>query len=113
MPSSWLPDAVPVIPADERLEGAALAPVTVGAHQTVRTRPVPDNRTTYIQMLLRWKQCNGIDILFSPPELAAAHLGRPLQTHGVAAGVPRGAVAAVRLRHRGLAGRVLLGAGGR
>ena len=113
MPSSRLPDAVPVIPADERLEGATLAPVTVGAHQTVRTRPVPDNRTTYIQMLLRWKQCNGIDILFSPPELAAAHLGRPLQTHGVAAGVPRGAVPAVRLRHRGLAGRVLLGAGGR
>ena len=43
MSSSRLPDAVPVIPADERLEGAALAPVTVGAHQTVRTRPVPDN----------------------------------------------------------------------
>ena len=105
------PNAVPIVPADEGSEGAALAPVTVGAHQTVRTRPVPDNRTTYIQMLLRWKQCNGIDILFSPPELAAAHLGRPLQTHGVAAGVPRGAVAAVRLRHRGLAGRVL-GAGG-
>ena len=50
--------------------------------------------------------------LLSPPELAAAHLGRPLQTHGVAAGVPRGAVSAVRLRHRGAAGRVL-GAGGR
>jgi len=81
------PDAVPVVPADEGSEGAALAPVTVGAHQTVRTRPVPS-------------------------ELAAAHLGRPLQTHGVAAGVPRGAVAAVRLRHRGAAGRVL-GAGGR
>ena len=64
-----------------------------------------------IQILLRWKQCNGINILLSPPELAAAHLGRPLQTHGVAAGVPRGAVPAVRLRHRGLAGRVL-GAGG-
>ena len=62
-------------------------------------------------MLLRWKQCNGINILLSPSELAAAHLGRPLQTHGVAAGVPRGAVPAVRLRHRGLAGRVL-GAGG-
>ena len=43
MSSFRLPDAVPVIPADERLEGAALAPVTVGAHQTVRTRPVPDN----------------------------------------------------------------------
>ena len=64
-----------------------------------------------IQIVSRWKQCNGINILLSPPELAAAHLGRPLQTHGVAAGVPRGAVPAVRLRHRGLAGRVL-GAGG-
>ena len=57
---------------------------------------------------MQWNQYN---ILLSPPELAAAHLGRPLQTHGVAAGVPRGAVPAVRLRHRGLAGRVL-GAGG-
>ena len=37
------PDAVPVVPADEGSEGAALTPVTVGAHQTVRARPVPDN----------------------------------------------------------------------
>ena len=56
---------------------------------------------------MQWNQY----ILFSPPELAAAHLGGPLQTHGVAAGVPRGAVPAVRLRHRGLASGVL-GAGG-
>ena len=51
-PSSRLPDAVPVVPADERLEGAALAPVTVGAHQTVRTRPVPDNTQHIIQISL-------------------------------------------------------------
>ena len=54
-PSSRLPNAVPVIPADERLEGAALAPVTVRAHQTVRTRPVPDNTQHIINMVtMQW-----------------------------------------------------------
>ena len=40
-PPPPLPDAVPVVPAHECLEGAALAPVAVRAHQTVSTDPVP------------------------------------------------------------------------
>ena len=56
------PDAVPVVPADEGSEGAALTPVTVGAHQTVRTRPVPGiMHTNIINMVtMQWKQCSSL-----------------------------------------------------
>ena len=50
------PDAVPVIPADEGPEGAALAPVAVGAHEAIRTRAIPS-------------------------KLPPTHFPRPLQTH--------------------------------
>ena len=35
------PDTVPVVPADEGSEGASLTPVTVGAHQSIGTGPIP------------------------------------------------------------------------
>jgi hypothetical protein len=38
------PDAVPVVPTHEGLVGAALAPVAVRAHQTIRTNTVPANK---------------------------------------------------------------------
>ena len=47
--AAWLPppspDAVAVVPADEGAEGAALAPVAVGAHQPVSAVPVPAHTT--------------------------------------------------------------------
>ena len=52
----WSPDAVPVIPADEGPEWAALTPVTVGAHQAICTSAIPS-------------------------KLAPTHLTGPLQTH--------------------------------
>jgi len=63
------PDAVSVVPAYEGPEGAALASVAVGAHQTVGTAAVPG-------------------------ELAATHLAWPLEADGVPTGVFRGAVGA-------------------
>jgi len=36
-----LPNAVQVVPTGEGCEGAALAPVAVGAHQAVGADPVP------------------------------------------------------------------------
>ena len=35
------PDTVPVVPADEGGEGAALASVTIGAHQAISTGAIP------------------------------------------------------------------------
>ena len=76
------PDAVPVIPADEGPEWAALTPVTVGAHQAICTSPIPS-------------------------KLAPTHLTRPLQTHPLPTTVHGSAVCAVQ----GAGIRLVLGTG--
>ena len=68
------PDAVPVIPADEGPEGAALTPVTVGAHQAICTSPIPS-------------------------KLAPTHLTRPLQAHRISTVVGCYSVCAVTGAH--------------
>merc|ERR1719431_1538968 len=69
-----LPDAVPVVPADEGSEGAALAPVAVGAHQAICTGAIP-------------------------PKLAPTHFSWTFQAHHVSTIVSSRAVGAVLSNH--------------
>ena len=68
--SQILPDATPVIPADEGGEGTSLTSVAVGAHQPISTGTIP-------------------------AILAATHLSRTLHTDHIATGVPGLAIVTV------------------
>ena len=48
-----LPNAVQVVPTGEGCEGAALAPVAVGAHQAVGADPVPEHHNAYTTRMLQ------------------------------------------------------------
>ena len=73
------PDTVPVVPADEGSEGASLTPVTVGAHQSIGTGPIPWCLSVKISKYWDEREWN------SPSKLAPTHLPWPLEAHDVAA----------------------------
>ena len=87
------PDAVPVIPAYEGPEGAALTSIAVGAHQSVSTSPVPVLR----MMIIILPNLVTSLAMFLPGVFPSTHVARSLQTDRVATGVLGRAVLTPRL----------------